>query len=343
MPPSASVTSHASPTGLTTRGRLTPRVGLSYPSAFQRHPLVRLPHVHEEGSPGHRSSQPRDVMARNAWGSMGPAAGPSELRLSAAVVLEEALTTPGNLAGTYDRFHDYSFTNMILFRMQGLHEPVASFSRWNALGRHVVRGARAKEVIVPLLITERPPADETLEEKRERVARLVGFKVVRAVFGLSDTVGPEIEPQPTPGWDYQQALGKLGIREVPFDDTRGNLQGYSVGLEIAINPIAVKPTKTRFHEMAHVVLGHTLPHSYEDYATHRGVREFQAEAVAYIAMNELGQLDDETAGISRGYIQHWLQEEKPPEKAIQQAFSAADRILKSGRVAIDTVTETEGA
>jgi hypothetical protein len=247
-------------------------------------------------------------------------------------LLDEALTAPGSLTGVYDRFHDYSLTNMLLFRMQGIHEPVASYSRWKSLGRQVLKGSRAKEVIVPVLIHEAPLEDETLKEKRERVAKLIGFKVVRAVFALSDTDGPEIPPQPTPGWDYQAALGKLGIREVEFDEVNGNLQGYSIGTEIAINPVAVRPTKTRFHELAHVVLGHTLPHSYEDYATHRGIKEFQAEAVAYLAMNEVGQLDDETAETSRGYIQHWLANEQPPDKAIQQVFTTADRILKAGRI-----------
>ncbi len=248
-------------------------------------------------------------------------------------LIQEALTAPGNLAGVYDRFHDYSLANMLLFRMQGIREPVASFSRWKSLGRHVVRGARAKEVVVPVLINElAPPDEEPVEAKRERVAKLIGFKVVRAVFALSDTDGAEMVPQPTPGWDYQQALTTLGIREVPFEDVRGNLQGYSIGTEIAINPIAVRPTKTRFHELAHVVLGHTLPHTLDDYATHRGIKEFQAEAVAYLAMNELGQLDDETAASSRGYIQHWLADEHPPDKSIQQVFTAADRILRAGRM-----------
>jgi hypothetical protein len=209
-------------------------------------------------------------------------------RLDWPGLLHEALTVPGSLSGVYDRFHDYSLANMLFFRIQGLREPVASYSRWRALGRQVVRGARAKEVIVPVVVNEKPAEAEPIEENREQVARLIGFKVVRAVFGLSDTEGPEIPPQPTPGWDYQQVLQKLGVREVPFDDTLGNLQGYSSGTEIAINPIAIRPTKTRFHELGHVVLGHTLPHSYEDYATHRGIKEFQAEAVAYLCMNELG-------------------------------------------------------
>jgi hypothetical protein len=148
----------------------------------------------------------------------------AETKLDWPKLMDEALTAPGHLGDTYTRFHDYSLTNMMLFRMQGVFEPVAPFSRWKSLGRHVLRGARAKDVIVPVLITEPAPADETVEEKRERVARLVGFKVVRAVFGLSDTEGPDIPPVPTPGWDLEQALGKLGIRETPFESTSGTLR-----------------------------------------------------------------------------------------------------------------------
>jgi hypothetical protein len=229
-------------------------------------------------------------------------------------LLDEALTAPGHLGNTYSRFHDYSLTNMLLFRLQGVHEAVASYSRWQSLGRHVVRGARAKEVIVPVLINEQPPDDESWEAKRERVAKLIGFKVVRAVFAVFDTEGPEIKPQPTPGWDDQQALVKLGIREVPFDDTNGNLQGYSHGLEIAINPVAVRPTKTRFHELGHVVLGHTLPHALDDYQTHRGIKEFQAEAVAYLCMNELGQLDDEAGSASREGLHPALVGQRTPAR-----------------------------
>lgn len=61
---------------------------------------------------------------------------------------------------------------------------MASFSRWRSLGWHVLKSARAKEVIVPVLIDEQAPDGETLEDKRERVARLISFKVVRAVFAL---------------------------------------------------------------------------------------------------------------------------------------------------------------
>jgi antirestriction protein ArdC len=113
----------------------------------------------------------------------------------------------------------------------------------------------------------------------------------------------------------------------------GNIQGCSHGLDFAINPIAVNRAKTVFHELGHIVLGHTLPSTIEEYRAHRGVAEFQAEAAAYLSMNELGQLDEDTAIASRGYIQHWLRNEQPPERAIQQVFRATDAILKAGRAA----------
>jgi hypothetical protein len=256
----------------------------------------------------------------------------SEAKLDWPKLMEEALTAPGNLGNTYSCFHDYSLTNELLFLMQGLREPVASYSRWKSLGRQVRQGARAKEVIVPVLIKE-PEPDETLEEKRERMSRLIGFKVVRAVFGLSDTEGEELPEVPTPGWNLQTALDKLGIQEVPWNLTNGNIQGVSRGLEYSINPIAVNATKTRFHELAHIVLGHTLPHHFEEYTSHRGIMEFQAEATAYLVMNELEAMDEETASASRGYIRHWLGEEQPPDQAIRQAFTVADRILRAGRLA----------
>jgi hypothetical protein len=224
---------------------------------------------------------------------------------------------------------------MMLFRQQGIFEPVASYSTWQKLGRQVTKGQRANDVIVPVMINE-TVADETDAEKRVRIARLIGFKVVPAVFGYSQTTGEEIAPRPTPGWDLATALERLGVRERPFDQTNGNMAGYSIGVEFAINPMAPNPTKTRFHEMGHILLGHTVAHGLEGESYHRGVQEFQAEGTAYLVMNELGVLDERTAEVSRGYIQHWLQDEKPSDQAVQHVFRAADAILRAGRVATAT-------
>jgi antirestriction factor ArdC-like protein len=252
-------------------------------------------------------------------------------------LLEEALTAPGDLGRVYTRFHDYSLTNMMLFRIQGLREPVASYQTWKSVGRQVVRGARAKEVIVPQFAKEAPPEPkegESLDEQRERVARLVGFKVVNAVFGLSDTEGPELPPLAAPGWDTAQAERKLGVKQVPFTSADGNLQGYSIGLEYAINPVAVNPEKTRFHEWGHMILGHTTAGPRGQRVPHRGIREFEAESTAYLVANELGVMTEETAAVSRGYVQWWLDGEQPPEQSIPQVFRAADAILRAGRLAL---------
>lgn len=270
---------------------------------------------------------------------------PETTKLDWPQLMEEALTAPGNLGSTYSRFHDYSITNEMLFFMQGIHEPVASRSTWKALGRTTISGHRPKKVIVPVLVTEPAPKEEghteTPEEKKERIARLIGFKLVHAVYALSDTEGADLPEVKTPGWDLQTALDTFGIKEVPFDSINGDLQGYSRGLEFAINPVAVNPHKTRFHELAHILLGHTLPHHYEEYQAHRGIQEFQAEATAYLVMNELELMDDETASTSRAYIRHWLKDEQPPDQSIRQVFTVADRILKVGRIEVSNIIETE--
>ena len=246
--------------------------------------------------------------------------------------MEEALTVEGNIGNVYNRFYSYSFLNQIYLRMQGVREPVATYKRWQALGRHVVKGTRAKEVWRPIFV-KRETEDGDIEE------RLTGFIRSRSVFALSDTAGAELPPVVLPHWDLNHALGKLAIRLVPFEELNGNVQGYSAGRDIAINPVAVHPTKTLFHEMGHVVLGHTVADSASEYATHRGIMEFQAEATAYLTMNELEQLDAATASHSRGYIQHWLKTETPGEREIRLVFAATDAILKAGQLALSGASE----
>lgn len=259
-----------------------------------------------------------------------------ETKLDWPQLIEAAITLEGKVGNFYSAFHEYSFLNRMLFAMQGITEPVASGSRWKELGRTIREHARRKEVIVPRFVYETAPLDpdespETPAKKKERVQKLIGFMAVKAVYALSDTEGAELPPIPTPGWHIQIALDKLGIREVPFNNTNGNIQGWSRGTEFAINPLAHNRNATVFHELGHIVLGHTLPHHYEEYETHRGVMEFQAASVTLLCMREVDLLDEETEEEIRGYCQHWTQGERPPDKAIQQVFTATDRILRAGR------------
>jgi hypothetical protein len=60
-----------------------------------------------------------------------------------------------------------------------------------------------------------------------------------------------------PEWNELRALNALGIARVPFHHANGNCQGYATGRDVAVSPIAFLPHRTLFHELAHIVLGHT--------------------------------------------------------------------------------------
>ena len=154
-------------------------------------------------------------------------------------------------------------------------------------------------------------------------------------FVLSQTEGPDVEPVSIPAWDRPTALSRLGIVEVPFTVTDGNCQGYARHRTIAVSPLAALPDKTRFHELAHVVLGHTSEADAgltDSEQTPRSLREVEAEAVALVCLEALGLPGAEHC---RGYIQHWNARrgaEPIPERSAQRIFKAVDQILKAGAV-----------
>jgi hypothetical protein len=247
-------------------------------------------------------------------------------------LLEEALTMPGGLGNTYNRFYEYSFGNQILLYLQGMREPVNTYDRWQAMGRQVMKGSKAKSILRPIFAK--------VETNGVQEQKVRGFKMVKCLFGVSETEGDPL-PEPTPReWSKERAIGKLGIREIPFTQLDGNLQGYSQGLDIAINPVAAYPFKTWLHEAGHIVLGHTTGEGMAEYRTHRGLMEFQAEGTAYLCANELEVTDQMDAAESRFYIQHWLQDERPDDRAIKQVFSATTAILKAGYEPVHNPSES---
>lgn len=124
----------------------------------------------------------------------------------------------------------------------------------------------------------------------------------------------------------------LDVQEVPFNDVRGNMMGYAMGSAIALNPLNDMKHKTRFHEMAHVVLGHTVESEMVDEEELSvSVMEAEAESVAYLLC---ALLDLPGQAQSRHYIQHWLDGEALTEKSVKRIFGAADRIMKAGQPVI---------
>jgi hypothetical protein len=149
-------------------------------------------------------------------------------------------------------------------------------------------------------------------------------------FAMSQTEGADYQhEQVTADWSKALALSALGITEIAFSMLDGNCQGYATGKNIAVNPVAILPHKTRFHELAHIVLGHTVEHTMSDSErTPKSIKEVEAESVAYICCSILG-LDGLVE--SRGYIQNWLQGNEISDKTAQKIFGAAEKILKAGK------------
>ncbi|WP_160665079.1 ArdC-like ssDNA-binding domain-containing protein [Pseudarthrobacter sp. ATCC 49987] len=241
-------------------------------------------------------------------------------------VLKTALELPGQAGNTYNRFRRFSLGNQALLMMQGVMEPVNTYKGWLTLNRQVKKGSKAKAIYVPMFRKE--PKERKGEGEEEK--RLSGFKLVPSMFGVSETDGDDLPEYEPPHWSKELALRKLSVTQISYDLIDGNTQGYSLGKQFAINPVAVYPFKTLQHELSHIVAGHTSPDELEEYRSHRGIKEFEAEGSAYLILNELGVTDKFDAAESRAYIQSWLKDQKPEEPSIRRVFTTADRIVKAG-------------
>ena len=246
-------------------------------------------------------------------------------------ILQSAITEPGKLSAGYSAFHSYSLGNQLAAAFQleskGLPiAPIASFRAWKEKGRNVKKGEKALALCMPVSMKGTKHTTKGDEE----------FTFNRFVwrnnwFSLDQTEGEDYQNEVTiPVWDKNAALLALEITEGRFNLIDGNCQGYADSKMIAINPLAVLPHKTRFHELAHVVLGHTVENLMSDNdKTPKSIKEAEAEGVAYLLCTLLG-LPGQAE--SRDYIQSWLQGATIPEKSAQRIFGAADKILKAGKL-----------
>lgn len=233
-------------------------------------------------------------------------------------LLDEALKLEGKLSDCYSAFHNYSFGNQILAMMQIGAEPINTFMGWQALGRKVKKGAHAIELCMPITCKK-----ETEDGEEPEIFTRYIYK--RNWFGLSQTEGKPYSMPEQIAFDKTRVLNTLAIAEVPFNMTNGNVQGYTNGEELAINPVAKYPLKTLWHELGHAVLGHAVAN--ETAVLERSLKEVEAESVAYIMCNIFGY--DKPKEESRGYIQNWLDNDELPESSAKRIFQAVSDILRA--------------
>ncbi len=248
-------------------------------------------------------------------------------------LLRDAVETPGRMLSAYTAFHNYSFGNALLALEQCLRRklepgPLNTYRGWLERERQVRRGERGITLCIPLPYKAKRNGDAAEEESAAGETRYA-FRFRAYWFVLAQTEGEETAVPPIPGFDTETALHKLNIARTPFDEINGNTQGFANERQIAVNPLAALPHKTTFHEIAHIVLGHTATERLVDgehTTTH--LREVEAESVALICCETLGL---EGAEFCRGYIQHWLKTEKEiPSQSAGRIFAAATSILKAG-------------
>jgi hypothetical protein len=254
-----------------------------------------------------------------------------------ADLLSRALSEPGIVSRAYTAFHGYSLGNQILALMQCVERgitpgPIATFIGWKDKGRYVRQGEKAIVLCMPIT-AKRTPQDQPVNGDDRKPETITRFVFRPNWFVLAQTDGQDVEPPAIPDWDRLRALETLAIVEEPFSITDGNCQGYARQRSIAVSPVAELAHKTRFHEVAHVVLGHTAEAEAglsDSDMTPRSLQEVEAEAVALVCLEALGLPG---ADHCRGYIRHWNERrgaEPIPERSAQRVFKAADQILKAG-------------
>ena len=262
--------------------------------------------------------------------------------------MHQAVNEPGTISRAYQQFHSYSLGNQLLAMVQcharGLQPgPINTYPGWKALGRYVTKGQKAITLCMPITVKRRDAAvsghsahsahlaHTALGESQDQPEVFTRFVYKSRWFVLSQTEGEALAQPEIPTWDSDRALAALDVQEIPFSRTDGNCMGFASDRSIAINPVNTMPHKTRFHELAHVLLGHTAEGLQADNKlTPRTLRECEAEAVALLCCAAL-----ELPGVTecRGYIQAWWgQGHAIPERSAQRILKAADQILKAGTV-----------
>lgn len=247
------------------------------------------------------------------------------IKFSVTEFFKEILEKPALLHDSYKAFHNYSVCNQYLAAIQlPKIEPIATYKQWQAMGRQVQKGAKAIALRMPV----------TVKDKDDDTKTNSFFVFKKNWFGLSSTQGDEYVSPVLPGWDKEKALATLGITEIPFEKINGNCMGYARPdlMQVSVSPLAYDYLKTLFHELAHCLL-HKNSDRHDNDNIPMSVQEFEAEATAYLVAGALG-----TGSLiySRGYLQHWLGHsglDAIKEANMKRALSAADKILKAGKVA----------
>jgi len=195
------------------------------------------------------------------------------------------------LLAFYARFHKYSSLNTLLIMLQRPEaSKVASYKKWQELGRQVAKGSKAIYIYAPLLKREKDAVTGDPAEK------ILGFRLV-AVFADLDLDNIENEPlpqlwHPLPD-DCSRQLGRAIERirasgiSVTERKLKAGLQGMATATAITLSS-SIPDSRNRL-----ATLLHEAAHSYCHYGETAKDKttaqcELESEAAAWVVMRQIG-------------------------------------------------------
>jgi len=306
------------------------------------------PNPHNEGKPRHgiKSQNPQNREQAEAL----------QQQITEQV---EALRDSGEWQQFLDfarNFHSYSLNNLLLILSQNRSaSAVAGFRKWQELNRQVRKGEKALKIFG--YGEKKMTADEEAEAEAhnlpiKRNAKGDAVKVyfpMLSVFDIAQTdlIDPEAgDPstfaQPLTGEDAEGIA--VAVRHylttqgwtVETEHITTGANGYTTdsSKKIAIHDqlAPAQTAKTMIHEAAHAIMHEGITQA--EYIEHRGIKETEAESVAYIVAGTLG-LD--TSAYSVGYVAQWSNADTELIK------ETAARVLKAAHQIIEAITEEADA
>lgn len=246
-----------------------------------------------------------------------------------------------NYLNTVAKFHRYSARNINLIYSQNPDATqIAGFKQWkNDFNRSVNKGENSIRISAPIIKKLTPEEQQRLNTTKERA--IVGYRYI-PVFDIAQTSGaavPNVNDFVKENLsdhknvsnlyheltDYLNENTNLKVSEQSLDAQKG-VKGFfqPATNEIVIGeiePDSALKLKTLYHEYAHSQL-HGLTSEFRDRP--RDYQETQAEAVAYIAMQNIGV---DTSNYSLGYVATWAQNKDMIHEALSEIQKVSNKVV----------------
>ncbi|KAF0412301.1 ArdC-like ssDNA-binding domain-containing protein [Pediococcus pentosaceus] len=243
---------------------------------------------------------------------------------------------------TVAKFHRYSQRNIdLIYSQNPSASQVAGFKKWqNDFKRSVNKGEKGIRIAAPIIKKLTPAEQKHLDTTDERA--IVGYRYL-PVFDVAQTSGEPVlsakdfvkenlaDHQNVTSLynafkDYLNQQTDLKISEVPLATLNG-AKGYFQPStnEIVIGgdePDNALKLKTLYHEYAHSQL-HGLKSAFKDRP--RAYQETQAEAIAYVAMQNIGV---DTSNYSLGYVATWAKDKAVIHSALSEIQQVSNKVIE---------------